>query len=727
MALKILNCEEENIHLCGKIQNFGYLIVFDLEQKCIAISENCNDWLTEKASLGLHQKLNYFLPFIKDEDNKNSIKPDILLVTKHSTSYKVFLGRKKFQLSTYTLGNHLFFEFEENENNKLNLSELNSLQSKFEHTDNLWQALCESIYKINGFDRIMIYQFMADDSGMVIAEKTTDRQVEKLLGYRYPEFDIPKQARELYLKNHSRQVPDIFADTVSILGLEPSQIDLTNSQIRALSPIHLQYLQNFGVRASSSFSIIIDEQLWGLVICQHFTPKYISYDNRCLSLFITQYAANKYSAVRERLNLQQIQSIKELELELKEKLYSNMSWENTLKELAPQLISKLCAHGLIIKSPEYCYKIGETPHEAILHKIHAAINKESGDKNIFKTHEFTLDTYSGLNNSNWAGIARITLDKEHNHVIYFFRKEITIQKKYAGLAEKYPIYSEEKKAYVYSPRTSFQLWINEIKGQSEKWSTFDNEFLSRIYKLVQKSIIQKINVVKLLNEKLIETNNKLDTYTHQLAHELKNPLTTIKINAQFIQLHQDMSREKINQFMEKINDSTKLICEIITKTLESTKSTPNMLVYETINTNTIIRQTINEALEAYNTNKCEVQLGELHPIYGERTLLYQLFMNLINNAIKFSSKQELTILNIYSNKEKNNTVYFIKDNGIGINDSEQKEIFSMFKRLSNASQYEGSGIGMSIVKRIVDRLKATITIESQVNVGTTFKISFPNE
>jgi len=248
-----------------------------------------------------------------------------------------------------------------------------------------------------------------------------------------------------------------------------------------------------------------------------------------------------------------------------------------------------------------------------------------------------------------------------------------------------------------------------------------------VEKLIRNSILQKIIPVKQLNEKLIEVNNRLETYTHQLAHDLKNPLTEIKIKAQFIQIRKEISREKIYQFSKNIADATTLINEIINKTLESTKATPDILPYEYINTDIFINQLINQALENYKIDNYKVDLGELLPIYGEKTLLFQLFMNLINNAIKFSSKQQFTRISIDSFMEENNTIYHIKDNGIGISEEEKPHIFSIFKRLSNAQEFEGDGIGMSIVKRIVDKLQAKISIDSHLGIGTTFKISFPNE
>jgi len=711
--------------LCGRIQNFGYLIVFDFTQQCIALSENCVDWLDISIPSALNKHINYFISFLQTDNPLDLDQMDIGSLLNRPITYKVRLKDKDYQLTIYIQKEQIFFEFEKNDRMLIELSQLNNFQADFEQSDNVWQTLCDNVYDIIGFDRIMVYQFLEDKSGIVIAENIREN-IESLLHYRYPEFDIPAQARKLYVKNLSRQTPDIKAQSYKIFSCYNEEIDLSRSQIRALSPIHLQYLDNFGVQASASFSIIIDGQLWGLVACQNITPKYIPYDQRSLCLFVTQYAANKYLVKNQRFNMQQQEVIKEIELELKEKLFYSQSLEKTLEEFGERFMKTLSSDGLIIKSPNGVIRFGETPELPTLHQIHQTISDIAGEETIYTTHSFG-DQDPNLRSNRWTGIARITFDKEFSFALYSFRKEIVTEEKWAGNPEKFPIFSEEKQSYIYSPRASFQIWTRQVKGQSEKWSKFDQDFLLRIQKLIQDSIIRKMNEIKQLNEKLIEINNKLETYTHQLGHDLKNPLTTIKTSAQVIQKRDDLNKEIIAKFSNNILEAATLINDIIDKTLESTRLTTNMLNYESISTEDIINEVINQSVENYQVQNFKVQIGELHPVLGDKTLLYQLFMNLINNAIKFSSKQELTNLEVYSIQESRHTIYYIKDNGIGIADDEKANVFSIFRRLANAEEFEGSGVGMSIVKRIIDKLNAHISFDSKLGLGTTFKIIFPNE
>ena len=128
--------------------------------------------------------------------------------------------------------------------------------------------------------------------------------------------------------------------------------------------------------------------------------------------------------------------------------------------------------------------------------------------------------------------------------------------------------------------------------------------------------------------------------------------------------------------------------------------------------------------DAYST---QVKIGELLPVYGHKTLVYQLFQNLIGNAIKYSARAEHPAVEIYAEKGSEFIRYFIRDNGIGIADEDLKSIFDTFKRLDNAIDFEGTGLGLTIVKTIADKLDLQIKVDSKIGMGTEFQVLFPIE
>ena len=113
------------------------------------------------------------------------------------------------------------------------------------------------------------------------------------------------------------------------------------------------------------------------------------------------------------------------------------------------------------------------------------------------------------------------------------------------------------------------------------------------------------------------------------------------------------------------------------------------------------------------------------PIWGERSAVYQIFLNIINNAIKYSRDASQPAIHIISIVEGDKIVYSVSDNGIGIPQTSIPRVLDMFVRADNAGQYPGTGIGLALVKRMIERMDGHIVITSQQNEGTTITMYFP--
>jgi len=138
-----------------------------------------------------------------------------------------------------------------------------------------------------------------------------------------------------------------------------------------------------------------------------------------------------------------------------------------------------------------------------------------------------------------------------------------------------------------------------------------------------------------------------------------------------------------------------------------------------------LQQIFNDSSLLYENKSCEVEYGKLLPIWAEKSALYQIFSNLISNAIKYSTHVTTATLYINSYFEGGQVCYLIQDNGIGIPKENLTQIFEIFKRGSNVKDIEGTGVGLSLVKRIMERLGGSIKIESEINKGTSVYLYFP--
>jgi light-regulated signal transduction histidine kinase (bacteriophytochrome) len=167
----------------------------------------------------------------------------------------------------------------------------------------LARAGAERIRTASGYDRVMIYRFHADWSGEVIAE-ARNPTMTPFLGLRYPASDIPAQARALYLSNRLRVLGDVNAAPIPLLaapGAAPaSSLDIGTVQVRAMSPVHLQYLRNMGVAATMVASLIVDGRLWGLIACHHGTPHVPAMHVRTATLEIAATVSRRIAEMERR-------------------------------------------------------------------------------------------------------------------------------------------------------------------------------------------------------------------------------------------------------------------------------------------------------------------------------------------------------------------------------------------------------------------------------------------
>lgn len=716
-------CYEEQIHRCGQVQDFGFLFVFDREG-CISASENVTDILERPMSSVLGKPVGEVLSWLSDAVQWDLDQIEAQITGEIYLRYveRVLIHEVDYYVSIYRHDEKTYVEVEVCNESHLKATKLFYYARYLEERhENSWRSLAVLIREIIRFDRVMVYRFQEDGSGQVIAESTAEG-MNPLLGYRYPEFDIPAQARALYTTFLARHVADVNAPVIALQGTRPEDIDLTRCSLRALSPVHLQYLKNAGARASASFSIIMEGKLWGLVACQNKAPLNVDLAQRHLCVFLTQYAVNFYLSQQQKKNLRAQSALGLLESDLKTELMINHNAPMVLERFAEQIMSTMKADGMLVRHDRGQRSWGEVPGQAEQNSIDALMNG-SEHKDLFVSSDLVYET-GPETVTLFPGVIRIKILSGNRWYLYLFRKEQVYEEVWAGNPEKLISFDEARQISYPSPRTSFEAWRAIMKGRSVKWTEAETDCIERIVHVVQQAIAQRGGEIEQLNKELVRANNALETFGYTLTHDLKNPLSAVKLAAQMIQQKEDMPKEMLRSLSTSILDAAGVINDMLDKVYELNQSSRVALKTELIDPREKIVSIFESCKQQYGVDKVDFKLGRTYPVQGERTLLYQLFLNLVGNAIKYSSQEQSPCVEVFSEQLGETVVYYIKDNGIGMDLQEGNNIFDIFKRLPNTDGFEGSGIGLSIVKRITDRLGASIDVESQLGLGTTFSVSF---
>ncbi|MDO5654951.1 MAG: ATP-binding protein [Flavobacteriaceae bacterium] len=722
------DCHEEKIHIPGHIQSFGYLVVFDFDSRIIKYaSTNITDLFGTEAELLLGKKLADF-PLIYDilynaetsinfriEQPRNKIyQPEIL-----------WINDKKYYYQLYSFNNLIYSEFEEVLDNSTNRNILLNLGNdilRVETEEELWQSLVDEINEIIEYDRVMIYKFLSDGSGKVIAENKNETY-DSLLNVHYPESDIPRQARALYLKKRKRLIADVHSPVVPVIGLESEPLDMVLVSSRAVSPIHLEYLQNSNVASSFSTSIVVNDTLWGLVACQNTNPKHIDLYDRQITEVLTRITANAYTSLINNQQLQYSHSFYQTTLELKEEILLEDKIEN-IENFIDYMKNFVVSDGITFYSPHNQTSSGSIPDPTHIAELAQWALKNLREDIYYSDHFYTDSSFELGPEENSIGVMLLILNRIEGKMVFWFKKESIRTIQWAGMDDKMLEQREifDEKLLVKTPRKSFEIIREVQRGRSTSWTDKDIAGITILQNLLLETTNEKNSRISELNRILQEKNDELDTFSYTVSHDLRSPLTVMGLTAQQLmnKITDASQKEKVKEIMVQVEDLTAMMNDI----LNLSRVNKSEIELIKLQPESIINRCIQESMANFSLGNTNISTQNFPEILADKTMAYQVISNIIGNAVKYSSKKENPKVEIWAEELPESVVYFVKDNGIGISQEYREKMFQLFSRQPNALEFKGSGVGLSIVKRLMERMGGEIDFDSEPNVGSTFRITF---
>ena len=238
---------------------------------------------------------------------------------------------------------------------------------------------------------------------------------------------------------------------------------------------------------------------------------------------------------------------------------------------------------------------------------------------------------------------------------------------------------------------------------------------------------------KLAEERLKSTlqnlefsNKDLEQFAYVANHDLQEPLRMISSYSQLLERkYKDKLDQDANEYIRFAVDGAIRMQKLLNDLLEYSKISKSEKTFERVDTSTVFGQVISNLQLLITKNSALITIDDLPVVKANESQMLSLFQNLIENAIKFQKKTELPKIHISCTKQDEMFQFSVADNGIGIEKQYHDRIFIVFQRLHSVKDYPGTGIGLSICKRIVERHGGTIWFESELNEGTTFYFTLP--
>lgn len=737
-TVDLTNCEREPIHILGHIQSHGYLLaVLPDTYQVVHASENIVDLLGVPAADMLGKSLADALA-MTDLPARTVI--ELLNVGRRNESWdtinpqRISLNDTSWNLILHQYQGLIVLEWEPvgdernmATNQQLIAQALTEVQASRTLTE-LLQNTAERVKTIIGYDRVMVYQFSADWHGHVVAEAKDDA-LEPYLGLHYPASDIPRQARELYKINLVRLIADVHSTPSRILS-EPGwpddqPLDLTHSVLRAVSPIHIEYLKNMGVQASMSISLLYRGELWGLISCHNTTPRFVDYAARQSAKFVSQLLSAALEFRKTEEDKTNLLIFRQNAQRLHEQLLLSDDVVRALTRFPMTALDVTHASGVALLFNDKLYRLGKTPDESALRELGQWLSTTGTETFLETTHLAGLYPPAEAFREVGAGMLAIVLSRELNEYVLWFKPEQVREVSWAGNPDKPVTVGDDGQARL-SPRKSFAAWTEIVRSTSNPWTEAEIGTAVKLREDILQVLTRQANAIRLLNQRLQIAYEELDAFSYTVSHDLRTPLSSIRCYSEILlEEHGTDFDEDARALFQKIIDSTDRMRSLIRHILYYSRMGRTDLIAERIDMKQLLEGIREEMMVTAKDRNLHIEIGDTPAIYADTTMALQLFTNLIGNAVKYTLYAAEAQVRIHGKQIDDEVVYTIEDNGVGFDMKQAGKMFDLFKRLENARHYEGTGVGLAIVKRIINRHQGKIWFHSEPDRGATFSVSFP--
>lgn len=701
------SCADAPIHRLGCVQPHGALLVFDTVPKLVAASANATGLL---AGLGV--------PAVGELLGPGHLGGGALAIVQRwlasgrpKTAFQVHGDGTTFDVLAHTAEGVLLLELERRPAPPAQdatfgylVQEVAERLQRHETTEPLLAEAVEAIRGLTGFDRVMAYRFLPDESGEVVAEARR-ADLEPFLGLRYPAADIPAQARQLYLHNRLRVIPDVGYAPVPILPSDQNPrtgapFDLGGCMLRSVSPIHVEYLRNMGVGASMSISLVQGDRLWGLIACHHGGPHHPSFGVRLACLLLSEHLSLLVQRASERARAELMQRSVRARAQIVQRATAAEDLVHGVVEGWPGLLDVVAADGAAVCLGGRIATVGSVPPRETIRRLVAWLaDRPGGPISVADRADAWREEVGG--DVRWAGVLGAEFHRDGNGYLIWFREELLEQVRWAGDPAKR--YGEGPHGPRLTPRGSFAEWRQLTRGRAAPWQEGEVEAGRLLAEELQRVALQKVSKLERIQSLLIGV----------LGHDLRTPLHAIRLSASLLS-----QSSEVGTLIER---STSRMSALIDRMLDYARLANDeglSIVRTRQDLHAAVRGIVEETRAAFPG--CEIvfsAVGEPCAAF-DGTRLGQLVCNLLSNA-RHHGDASLPI-HVRVGGDHDVVRIEVENQGPPIAAERREEVFLAFA--SSKPGRERTGLGLFICRAIALAHDGTIDFEC-AGGRTTFRVT----
>jgi len=593
----------------------------------------------------------------------------------------------------------------------------------------LCQLAAEEMRRITGFGRTLVYRFDAAGHGEVLGEDR-DEAYTSHLGQWFPASDIPRQARELYLLNRIRVIPSASYDPVPLLAL-PDQvsdarpIDLSYCVLRSVSPVHLEYMRNMGTLASMSVSIVVQGELWGLISCHDMQPRNVGFEVRTACEHLGQILSLQVEAKQDRQDIRHRLELRSILVSLLASLTDDKGSLGGLLDAEVDLLRFANADGAAIVHNDECRTVGRTPDIPQVQALAGWLLNHG--KPLFSC-EALVEVYPAAEEfaEVACGVLSVSISQVHRHLVIWFRQEVAQTIDWAGDPRKGGVVATPSGRL--HPRQSFDTWRQIVRGRCLPWRPGELDAAEQLRHALLAIVLKRAEEMAELAGELGRINKELEAFSYSVSHDLRAPLRHISGYADMlIDNEHEVLSERGKRHLVHVKDAARFAGELVDALLNFSKMGRTALRKMPVDLNEVVRDFIKEISFDHPNRRIQWEIGPLPVVHADVVFMHIALRNLIGNAVKYTQGKDPACVSVTCEESPDDYTIKVADNGIGFNMKYVNKLFGVFQRLHSAEHFEGTGIGLANVRRVVERHGGTVSAQGELGSGATFSFTLPKE
>lgn len=690
-ATTLDNCDREPIHVPSQIQPHGALLAFDLGGVLRAWSANAGSLLGLELTQGASASALAFadaaigaaLAEMLSEGDANDSAP-LQLETR--------IGAREFDLLLHVHEGRLIAEFELREQAAdevaafaLKAHRAIDRLKRQKTIDALLALAVDEVRALTGFDRVMGYRFRQDGSGEVVAEARRD-DLEPYLGRRYPATDIPAQARRLYTLNTLRLIADVDYEPVPVLGrAQDPALDMSHCTLRSVSPIHVEYLNNMGVRSSMSVSIVVNGALRGMLACHHDAPQLVPYSIRMACDVLAQVLASNVQSLIAREEGERAAQAATVRARVMETLLHADDILSALAQHGEDLRQSLQADALLLADLGKLVVVGDVDHDTAS-AIAASLRTELSELLIRSTRrEWPTEAQPLL--GKWIGLLGLQFDPATQGWIAALRIEQIETVRWGGRPEKEVKFGPLGPRL--TPRGSFAEWRETVRNTTDPWSAVTLD--------VATALLNEMRRVS--NARFVELDRTRTQLLAMLGHDLRDPLQSISMAAAVLERGGQPTR-----LGQRIQAASTRMQRLVSHVLDMSRLRSGIglgMRMGSIDLAGLLAELVEESSNTHPGTAYDLNLPPLLTLQADADRIAQVVSNLISNARHHG--QPGRPIEIALTQVGETARIEVRNVAQPIDDALVPALFTAFKSqaLHNERNRTGLGIGLYIAHEIV--------------------------